>query len=49
MHLFTTYFNFLRNHKSLGYKPPIMLDHSKVNIICLRDGYDYDIEQDMQF
>lgn len=29
MCLFTTYFNFLRNHKSLGYQPP-------VKIKCLR-------------
>ncbi len=26
MCLFTTYFNFLRNHTSLGYKPPVELD-----------------------
>lgn len=26
MTLFTTYFNFLRNHTSLGYKPPVNLD-----------------------
>lgn len=26
MCLFTTYFNFLRNHTSLGHKPPMQLD-----------------------
>lgn len=26
MTLFTTYFNFLRNHTSLGYKPPVQLE-----------------------
>lgn len=27
MTLFTTYFNFLRNHTSLGFKPPCQLDY----------------------
>lgn len=26
MCLFTTYFNFLRNHSSLGHKPPVLID-----------------------
>lgn len=30
MCLFTTCFNFLRNHTSLGYKPPVQLDCLKV-------------------
>ena len=56
MYLFTTYFNFLRNHKSLGYKPPIELNRFKdeVNMpkkwnMIIDMAYDYDIEQDMQF
>ena len=56
MYLFTTYFNFLRNHKSLGYNPPVILSHfknetdmSKKWNIIIDIAYDYDIEQDMQF
>lgn len=56
MYLFTAYFNFLRNHKSLGYKPPIQLDNfkgesnmpKKWNMI-IDLAYNYAIEQDMQF
>lgn len=56
MYLFTTYFNFLRNHKSLGYKPPVTLPKfkgetnmpKKWNMI-IDMAYDYDIEQDMEF
>lgn len=56
MYLFTTYFNFLRNHKTLGYKPPVLLPKfkgvtnmpKKWNMI-IDLAYDYDIEQDMQF
>ena len=56
MYLFTTYFNFLRNHKSLGYKPPVILEElkgetnmpKKWNMI-IDMALDYDIEQDMEF
>ena len=54
MCLFTTYFNFLRNHTSLGYKPPVELDclkkthnmPSKWNIL-LDEALNYYIESTM--
>ncbi len=56
MCLFTTYFNFLRNHKSLGYKPPVELDclkkthnmPNKWNILLDEAMNDY-IESTMEF
>lgn len=54
MCLFTTYFNFLKNHTSLGYKPPVELDclkkthnmPSKWNIL-LDEALNYYIESTM--
>lgn len=56
MCLFTTYFNFLRNHTALGYKPPVQLDclkkthnmPSKWNIL-LDEALNYYIESTMEF
>ncbi|BFK22704.1 hypothetical protein F300043A5_09990 [Massilimicrobiota timonensis] len=56
MCLFTTYFNFLRNHTTLGYKPPVELDclkkthnmPSKWNIL-LDEALNYYIESTMEF
>lgn len=56
MCLFTTYFNFLRNHTSLGYKPHVQLDclkkthnmPSKWNIL-LDEALNYYIESTMEF
>ena len=54
MHLFTTYFNFLRNHKSLGYKPPVILEELKgeTNMpkkwnLLIDLALDYDKEQNI--
>lgn len=56
MYLFTTYFNFLRNHSSLNYKPPIELEQFKgvINMprkwnMIIDMAFKYDTEQDMQF
>lgn len=56
MCLFTTYFNFLRNHTSLGHKPPVELDclkktHNMPNKwnILLDQAMNYFIESTMQF
>ena len=56
MCLFTTYFNFLRNHTSLGYKPPVELDclkktHNMPNKwnILLDEALNYFIESTMEF
>lgn len=56
MCLFTTYFNFLRNHTSLGYKPPVQLDclkktHNMPNKwnILLDEALNYYIESTMEF
>lgn len=56
MCLFTTYFNFLRNHTTLGYKPPVQLDclkktHNMPNKwnILLDEALDYYIESTMEF
>lgn len=54
MYLFTTYFNFLRNHKSLGYKPPVELPKfkgetnmpKKWNMI-IDMAFNYNIEQEI--
>ncbi|MBM6842210.1 transposase, partial [[Clostridium] spiroforme] len=56
MCLFTAYFNFLRNHTSLGYKPPVELDclkkthimPNKWNIL-LDEALNYYIESTMEF
>lgn len=56
MCLFTTYFNFLRKHSSLDYKPPVKLDclkkthnmPSKWNIL-LDKALDFYIESNMEF
>ena len=56
MCLFTTYFNFLRNHTALGDKPPVQLDclkkthnmPSKWNIL-LDEALNYYIESTMEF
>lgn len=55
MYLFTTYYNFLRNHKSLGYRLPIILSQLKneTNIpkkwnIIINIAYAHDIEQDIE-
>lgn len=56
MCLFTTYFNFLRNHTSLNYKPPVQLDclkkthnmPSKWNIL-LDEALNYYIESTIEF
>lgn len=56
MCLFTTYFNFLRNHTTLSYKPPVELDclkkihnmPSKWNIL-LDEAMNYYIESTMEF
>ena len=56
MCLFTTYFNFLRNHTSLGYKPPVELDclkktHNMPNKwnILLDQALNFYIESTMEF
>ena len=56
MYLFTTYFNFLRNHSSLNYKLPTELEQFKgvINMprkwnMIIDMAFKYDTEQDMQF
>lgn len=56
MCLFTTYFNFLRNHTSLGYKPTVQLKclkkmHNMPNKwnILLNEALDYTIKSTMEF
>lgn len=56
MCLFTTYFNFLRNHTSLGYKPPVELDclkktHNMPNKwnILLDEALNFYLKSTMEF